>query len=442
MNISNGEGWLVKVNNSNRVSNFFDWLEGRRYFPGDTIEYEADPHKISGVSGVGRYAGILRFRLSEDEGSEFYYQQRFNSTENDKVQTVQEFIGPVKDPELTVLAGRLGTDKLMEEKINMLSTGEFRKAYTFKAALSHPAVMFLEEPFAGIDPESYEILCRLLGHLKTRGTSIVIFSSGNHKPDFIDHFIWDQKNENEDYLEALMEIKIPAPQIPGEFTKAFELSDLRAGYFGHEILHDINWTVNRNDQWKLTGPNGAGKSTLLSIVYADNPQAYSNSIYLFDKKRGSGESIWDIKDKIGYYSTELYRYFDKHQSVEEAIDSILFLNPYRKRILTKEEEIFSIQVLQYFGLYGSLNKKLYEQSPELQKLTLIAGVLIKNAPLLILDEPFQGFTDYMAGKARALVNKYARNRTFIMVSHNNSDFPECITRHFRLNDGEGSEAME
>ncbi len=77
------------------------------------------------------------------------------------------------------------------------------------------------------------------------------------------------------------------------------------------ILNNINWEVKKGECWSISGPNGAGKSTLLSLVTADNPQAYANELYLFDKRRGSGESIWDIKRRIGFVSPELHLYFDR-----------------------------------------------------------------------------------------------------------------------------------
>lgn len=79
-------------------------------------------------------------------------------------------------------------------------------------------------------------------------------------------------------------------------------------YNNNIILNNINWQVNPGECWQIKGHNGAGKSTLLSLINGDNPQAYAQQIYLFGKKRGSGESIWDIKKKIGFVSPELYNF--------------------------------------------------------------------------------------------------------------------------------------
>ena len=88
----------------------------------------------------------------------------------------------------------------------------------------------------------------------------------------------------------------------------------------------------------FSGPNGAGKSTILSLITADNPQAYANEIYLFDRKRGSGESIWDIKKKIGFVSPELHLYFDYSATCFEVIGSGLFGYDRPFRPLSREQE--------------------------------------------------------------------------------------------------------
>ncbi len=72
------------------------------------------------------------------------------------------------------------------------------------------------------------------------------------------------------------------------------------------MLKNINWQLNEGGKMAVTSErNGSGKSTLLSLLNADYPQAYANQIYLFGKKRGSGESIWDIKEKIGIISPRI-----------------------------------------------------------------------------------------------------------------------------------------
>jgi molybdate transport system ATP-binding protein len=439
IDILENQCWYVNVSDNNFTDTFFDWLETKKYQRDASIKYSDDNVAASDLYAAGKYYKTLRFRFSEDESSRYYYQQRYHSTENEGVQTLKDYLGIIDDPYLRELAPRLGMDKLYDEKINMLSTGEFRKAVTLKASLSKPKVLFIDEPCTGLDATSCGLLNELFDHLVHNGTSVVIFSSSGLRPGFVTHVLETGNNRNKAAGFYSSDFDIPCPACDIDFDNAFNLENITASYNGRDVLHDVCWKVRRGQKWSLTGRNGAGKSTLLSFIYADNPQVYSNNVWLFDKKRGSGETIWEVKDRIGFYSSELHRYFNKMQTVESAINSIVYQNPYEKRVLTDGEENFKMQLTGYFGLDLKGHKLLYELPSTTQKLAILAAVLVKNAPLLILDEPFQGLSGKIAGKIVTLLERYVKDRTFIMVSHNRSDFPECVDNHFHMENGRGSE---
>lgn len=86
-------------------------------------------------------------------------------------------------------------------------------------------------------------------------------------------------------------------------------------------MKDLDWTVKCGEKWALSGENGSGKSTLLSLVCADNPQSYACDITLFGRKRGSGESIWEIKKHIGYVSPEMHRAYLKNLPAIDIVAS-------------------------------------------------------------------------------------------------------------------------
>ena len=103
-------------------------------------------------------------------------------------------------------------------------------------------------------------------------------------------------NSNLPVVDARQNDRRPAfTQDPVHMTERERLVQRHA-----QFSDQISWTVRENEQWALLGPNGAGKTTLLSLILADNPQAYANDITLFGKRRGSGESIWEIKQSIGW----------------------------------------------------------------------------------------------------------------------------------------------
>ena len=70
--------------------------------------------------------------------------------------------------------------------------------------------------------------------------------------------------------------------------------------------------VVRSGRWSGEELGAGEVRTLLSLVCADNPQSYACDISLFGRKRGTGESIWEIKKHIGYVSPEMHRAYLKN----------------------------------------------------------------------------------------------------------------------------------
>ncbi|HLK30794.1 MAG TPA: ATP-binding cassette domain-containing protein, partial [Puia sp.] len=188
----------------------------------------------------------------------------------------------------------------------------------------------------------------------------------------------------------------------------------------------------------LSGPNGAGKSTLLSLVTADNPQAYANEIYLFNKRRGTGESIWDIKKNIGFVSPELHLYFDFSATCFEVVASGLFDTIGLFRQLNHQQEEKVLLWLKLFQLDNVKSKRLSQVSVSEQRKTLLARALIKTPPLLILDEPCQGLDDEQTDYFKNLINQIceAFDTTLVYVSHYKNQIPECVHHFLQLENGD------
>ena len=103
--------------------------------------------------------------------------------------------------------------------------------------------------------------------------------------------------------DELKTLKSPIKQEPG--TELIRMDRVGMSFYNEKILTEINWTVKSGEHWQISGPNGSGKSSLLSLINGDSPKAYGQEIYLFGRKRGSGETVWDIKQQIGYVSGAL-----------------------------------------------------------------------------------------------------------------------------------------
>ena len=200
------------------------------------------------------------------------------------------------------------------------------------------------------------------------------------------------------------------------------------------ILKELDWTVMRGQKWALSGENGAGKSTLLSLVCADNPQSYACDIRLFGRKRGTGESIWEIKKHIGYVSPEMHRAYLKNLPAIEIVasglhDSIgLYKRPHAGQMAVCE------WWMDIFGVAHLKDEPFLQLSSGEQRLALLARAFVKDPELLILDEPLHGLDTYNRRRVRKIIEAFCRRRdkTMIMVTHYENELPETITHRLSL----------
>ena len=195
-----------------------------------------------------------------------------------------------------------------------------------------------------------------------------------------------------------------------------------------------SFEMKSSSLYLLTGENGAGKSTLLSLVCADNPQAYACNISLFGFKRGCGESIWDIKKKIGYVSPEMYRSYKKNLPAVDIVASGLHDSVGLYKRVTDEEREKVLFWMDIFGV-GSLAQRSYLQlSSGEQRMLLLVRAFVKDPELLVLDEPFHGLDERRRMLARAVIDAFCKRKgkTLIMVTHYEEEYPASIDHKLKL----------
>ncbi len=241
------------------------------------------------------------------------------------------------------------------------------------------------------------------------------------------------------------EAEQPVAAIPAPTTRDYpeteageeivSLSDINISYGTRIVFKNFSCNIKSGEHWAVTGPNGAGKTTLLSLMLADNPIAYALPVRLFGRKRGSGESIWDIKRKIGYVSPEIFSTYKKHLSVIHILASGLHDTIGIYRTPSNAETIICQQWLATFGVPHLAEKCYLELSHGEQRLVLLIRAFVKSPQLLILDEPFHGLDRHWCEKAKEITDRYmAANprRTLIMVTHHTEELPACIDHHLRI----------
>jgi molybdate transport system ATP-binding protein len=227
----------------------------------------------------------------------------------------------------------------------------------------------------------------------------------------------ENRNDNVPYnLNTIFEKNIKE-DLP--YTALITMKNVQVSYGDKQVLKGLDWTVNPGEFWQIIGPNGSGKTTLLSMIYGDNPKAYGQDITLFGIKKGSGENIWDIKKKIGYYSPSVTSFHYRNDTAQHMIiggmqDTIgLYQKPSALEINK------SIAWLKALDLVEIKDKPFRFLSSGQQSLIMVARAMIKNPPLLILDEPTIGLDEENARKFVSLVNAIATQEStaILYVSH-------------------------
>ena len=387
--------------------------------------------------------------------------------EEDTGRTTAEIIqDEVKDPaRCQRLAERFGITALLNRRFKYLSTGETRKTLLCQALMSEPELLILDEPFDGLDVQSRAQLATLLESLNQQGyTLVLVLNRFDEIPDFIQHAgVLADCNLTETgektallkqaliaqlaHSEQLDGITLPEPDAPSArhaldpHQPRIVLRDGMVSYDDRPILNRLSWTVNPGEHWQIVGPNGAGKSTLLSLVTGDHPQGYSNDLTLFGRRRGSGETIWDIKKHIGYVSSSLHLDYRVSTTVRNAILSGYFDSIGIYQAVSDKQHKLAQQWLDILGMDNRVaDAPFHSLSWGQQRLALIVRALVKHPTLLILDEPLQGLDPLNRQLIRRFVDVLISEgeTQLLFVSHHAEDAPACITHRLEfVPDGEG-----
>jgi len=412
-----------------------------------------------------------------------YYSQRYESIGDDDSPDIYTYLYhvleksglPASPDRVQEVIVQVQIEDISRQKLMQLSNGERKRTQLAAALIQRPGLLVLDQPFVGLDNKAKKNLLEIISKLTDDGIIMIVICDKEHIPNTIhkvlelqngkvsqftdrrkynhsisspDHSNFDEPDEK--FFELL-------PIQKETFTEVIAMKKVNVSIGEKTILKNIDWKVKGGEQWALLGPNGAGKTTLLSLVTADNPQGYSNDLVLFDRKRGSGETIWEIKERIGFVSPELHLYFLHGDGIfnsvpelgEKAQHSYNSLSCTDVIVSGFRDEIGFVSSptgLQYkianawlsvFKMEHLQKRKFYQASLGEQRTLLLARALVKSPALLVLDEPCQGLDPFQTSHFIQILDFICRkmNTTLVYVTHIREEIPSCVKNLLQLEKG-------
>lgn len=351
---------------------------------------------------------------------------------------------------------------ILDRGIKYLSTGEIRRTLLCRALTSKPSLLILDEPFAGLDTASRTALSSFLSNDLTESALIVVMDRAEDAPACVNHVLElsdravsfcgtlaDYRLTRKTHAETSMRIDIPTIPVSGVTIDPasrtlcdtlIEMNDVTVSWSDHVVLDRLSWTLRAGEHWLIRGPNGSGKTTLLELITGDNPQVFRNDVRLFGRRRGSGETIWELKEKMGIVT---YRLHTEYRSLGDVpLRTVLVsglhdsIGLYEQR--GEEERSLADTWLALVGFTGRGDLPFRDLSYGEQRALLIARGAIKQPPLLILDEPCHGLDSVHRERILSLLQRIAElgGSTLLHVTHDETEVLPCEKRILELRPGQ------
>ena len=394
------------------------------------------------------------------------FEQQKTLIERDKKLDDSEFRPDAADPGTTVrqaIGGghelssealewveRLDIAHILNRGIRFVSTGEARKTLLAQAICHTPGLLILDTPTDGLDKRSQQTLQQALSFLLSKPDPVILlYRDIKQLPDRVTHLlvldegkILAQGPKNEVLAHAdvqavfapakneLIELPIDTEKHRANTDDALILNHVSVRYGDTIILDDVNWRMSSQHHTLLAGPNGSGKTTLLSLITGDNPKAYGQDITVFGIKRGSGESVWDIKRCFGVVDSASHLNFPPRQQTLHVVISGfydsqgLYQKPSDGQVRQAKAWMLS------FGLGDLINTEFDTLSFGQQRIVLLARAMVKQPKMLILDEPTLGLDAVHTKQLLDAIDHVAKagQTQLIFVSHSVGEYPKCINQ--------------
>ncbi len=449
--IETGHHWAVIGPNGSGKSTLVGILAGRvPVIKGHTVR-PCPPAAIRSIS----FEMIDRLMTRE----EVLDDARHFANRPDETTTARAIIQPdptqVSNADVRRAADAMGIRHLLKRSIRNLSSGEFRKVLLAGAMAGKPRLLILDEPYEGLDAPAATNLARIIPRLMQAGIGVVLVTHQlNRISSHFTHVLCVKSGrviEQGPRTGILIPDKIaalygsrqprrpvsgikPAGSPPSGGRELITLRNTTVIYGAKVVLNRLNWTFCEGENWAVLGPNGSGKSTLVKLITGDHPQAYANHIRLFGRRRGSGESIWEIKKHIGLISSELQIRYRKGIRVIEVIRSGFFDSVGLYRRCNAAQKNLADRWLVNIDLPAKRAHPFDRLSYGEKRLVLLARAMVKTPQLLVMDEPCQGLDPENRNRILSIVAQICSlaYTHLLFITHLPEEIPRAITRVLEL----------
>jgi molybdate transport system ATP-binding protein len=368
--------------------------------------------------------------------------------------TVRQAIlqGRPADARFEELVAAFGLQAILHRGIRFVSTGEGRKTLLARALLAQPRILILDNPLEGLDRNMQRELSAAIEKLLAGDTPLLLLlPQGSPLPRGISHVLELQHGavtsqgpaaqyRVDTHAEIAVETSAPLPpplirtRSIAEDCAPIDMRGVSVAFNDERVLTDIHWRLERGQHCCISGPNGAGKSTLLNLITGDSHKAYGQPLWLFGRKRGSGETVWELKANCGIVNTPLQLNHLGRQRVLEVVASGLYDTIGLYQNCSGREKELTLEWIHAVGLDELAQHRFDQLSFGEQRMALLARAMVKSPPLLILDEPCIGLDLEHRLRFLALVDRIATQgyTQILFVSHVPEDLPACINQLLQL----------
>jgi molybdate transport system ATP-binding protein len=438
-----GQSWCIFGDNHSGIDRFIDLLSGK------LTHYQAE------ILDLPPQPGILSFRSQQELfEKEIRYDDSDFLNKTDPGTLVREFL-PGYEAHLDLLK-TLAMDHCLELGYRQLSSGQARKLLLLGELIGGTTTLVLQNPYDGLDEQSCNELNHALMSLPERNVLLLVsVNIISDIPPWCSHVAFIEKGRlvaagTKNHVLLKIEKSIHRDKtlhlpLAGNFLQASprneyrveELVVLRNGFAGYgekKLFSGLNLTIQKGDHTLITGPNGCGKSTLLDIITGDSPKCYANDLRIFGQRRGSGESIWALKQRMGIVSPAMHREHRIPGSALQVVLSGLYdsIGLYHK--VTSPEIKTARNWLVWIDLADKADVPFRRLNYAEQRQVLIVRALIKRPQLLILDEPTQGLDDETRNTLLQFLEEIAAREisTILFVSHRKDEHRSFFHQQIRL----------